>query len=127
MTDPWIVDGKLHPAVEVMGLPEWEWVAGTGYRLCYTDGEWWVDFGPISKTVRHLIRQISTPEAHALLEKQAREWLREHDALWRVVWHRGNGEYGVHLPNQGFVMMYKGGEDAALIAAVLAAKEKGET
>jgi len=79
MPDPWLVDGKPHPAVEVIG----SWEESERTSACVQDGTagngWWIRYRTEFASGESHIWYVSITSrvAHALLEKQAREWLRE--------------------------------------------------
>ena len=79
MPDPWLVDGKPHPAVEVIG----SWEESERTSACVQDGTagngWWIRYRTEFASGESHIWYVSITSrvAHALLEKQAREWLAE--------------------------------------------------
>jgi len=88
MPDPWLTEeDELHPAAVKMRLPEWPGAADgwIRYRLRHDrqQGVWRVEWRmPSTRKWCHLYGVspwLTDHEAHALLEKHAREWLRQHD------------------------------------------------
>ena len=79
MSDPWLTkDGKLHPAAEWGGMPEWVGCEsedeGALYRLARESGMWRVRWdSPASGWADD--HYITSHEAAALLEKAAQGWL----------------------------------------------------